>query len=88
MKPGDNASPQRLPKIDRQVNRRCRRILNRHKNHIACTKILFLRWLLDFFLDGVPLIFSTVPAFSAFQAGSAVKFDAGAFGAEPDHRAF
>jgi len=47
-----------------------------------------LRTILGFFLDGTSLVVSAVPAFAAFQAGSAVKFDAGAFGAEPDHRAF
>jgi hypothetical protein len=44
--------------------------------------------MLGFFLGRAPLIFSAVPAFSAFPAGSAVKFHTGAFGAKPDHRAF
>ena len=47
-----------------------------------------LRTILGFLLDGTSLVVSAVPAFAAFEAGSAVKFDAGAFGAEPDHRAF
>jgi len=44
--------------------------------------------LLCLFLNGSPLIFSAVDTLSAFHAGSAVKFYAGAFGAQSDHRAF